>query len=169
MQEKREVDTDAIYRKWITWVESSYGIEEMYSSELRKDLITALFDRFLEFPLERDDIESYKRKVMEDLITEKGKKASGKKNDRRCNWYKNIGRDFMAVLDEYFDPNEGLKIEKKVVYSRSKFMLPEDEDIVAWVKEKYGDNPDLIEQAHNVNNAICLEYFSEFERKALNE
>jgi hypothetical protein len=160
VSEKKSVDTDSIYNKWLRWARKEYGTGR-YLNENREELIYSLISNFLEFPISEDDIRSYKRKVMDDLITEEGKKVSGKKNDPRCNWYKTIEIDFDSIVDEYFDPNSGLAIEKKVVYSRSKFLIPEDPQIVEWVKSKYGDKPDLIEQAHNVNNTLCLEYFSQ--------
>lgn len=167
-QEKNQVDTEAIYLKWLRLMKSKYGTG-IYVHENREGMLYCLLEMFLEYPVDEDDVRFFKRRVQEDLITNEGKKASKNKSDPRYKWYERIAEDFIAIVNEFFDPNKGLKTEKQVVYSRSKFMLPKDEKIVAWVKEKYGESQDLIEQAHNVNSTLCLQYFTELEKRGNNE
>lgn len=163
---KKEIDTDFIYNKWLRSLNEDKA--NMYVAARREESIGQLIHFFSKYNVEYETVLSYKRKVKEDLITEEGMKHTNKKGHRYYGWLQNIEKDFDQILTEYYDPNQGLLVEN-VIFQNSKFKMPQNDNIVEWVKENYGDSPDLIEQAHVMNNKLCIEYFTELERKVLNE
>lgn len=167
MSKDREVDIDDIFNRWVGDV-TDYGQDRgaMYSKSNRRENIDRLFSRFKLYGVSHDDAKFLKRRVIKELVREDGRKAAGKKNDRLGTWEPNASLDYDNALLEYYNPNAGLEIEN-VVFKNSSFQIPKNGNIVEWVKNKYGDNEQIIEEAHNVNSSICLEYFEELERRNL--
>ena len=154
----KEVDVNFVYNKWLNEIS-----EDIYNKANRKGYLRSLFDNFVKYQVDYETALSYKRQVMKDLITEDGKKNTNKRTHKHYMWLQNIESDFGKIITEFYDPNKGLIVEN-VVFRHSKFQLPDNENIKNWVIENYGDSPDLIEQAHNVNSALCIEYHNELER-----
>lgn len=163
---KRTIDgiAEIEYNRWLAKLTKD-GTRYIWTD--RDERIGMLMEMFVEKGVDYDTAITFKRKTKKDLIHDDGRKATNKKGHKWYGWEEKILTDFDTALHLYYDPNSGISVEK-VVFQNSKFKMPENPELVEWIKNKYGDSPDLIEQAHVVNNKLCIEYFTELERSTLN-
>lgn len=165
----KEIDIDHIVKSWLLSItEDGTNMANRFIKNNRPEYLEKLFESFVKYGVDYDDAKMQKRKVLEILVSEEGHKNANKKNHKRGTWLPNAKRDFDAILTKFYTPNAGLEV-KNVIFKESAFKLPRNESLVEWVKENYGTSENIIEDAHNINSTICLEYFTQLEKRIKNE
>lgn len=164
----KEVDIDHLFKVWVYNItEGGSNMSNLYKKNDRKGYIEDLFIALKKYGVEYDDALRLKKRVVNTLVSDEGLKHAGKNGHIHGTWAPNTEMDFDNALAEHYNPNAGLEVEN-VVFKDSVFKIPKSDKIINWVKEKYGDSEQIIEEAHNINSTVCLDYFSELERTLKN-
>lgn len=167
-KDKEAPDIDYIYNRWINGI---VGPDRQYKilyegGSIRYERFAHLFLDLSKHGISYEDAMMLERRVLKDFYNEDVAKKSKDKDKSYKTWKPNIKKDFVGAATEYYDPNSGIIIGS-VVYTGGKFKIPRDEKIVKWVTDNFGDSKDLIEEAHNMNSMLCMQYYEQLMNKEI--
>lgn len=152
-----------------------------YSSSYWPEAIDDLVFMMVSNGIPKDDAwcMSIQNKVVDFLVTKDGKKAAGKKNDKRHSWVPNMIEYFNAKMSESYVPNserEYVEPEKNTNQSsnnyktvkNTEYILPEDPVINLWVEKNYTHSEGIAGQVRDPMSFLFLEFMEDTFGKYLN-
>jgi len=156
-----EINADDIFNKWMHYLKTE-AIDIRYLHRDRPEIISSLAYEFKSLKVDYDTAKSYKKRVMEALTTEEGRKGSGKYKG----WKETATADFLSVLASYYveiepeDKEESL-YEKKVEAKEDLFRYHINNNLITnWCKNRYGQDwtVDINKEAHLIGGVLNLEF-----------
>lgn len=147
---EKKLDETEVFNRWLADVREDKG--SRYTYEDRKEHIQTLMGYLTKYEIAQDDAQFLKKRVVEALVHEEGRKGKGKYSG----WKENVEADFDDAIQRTYIP--GLSVDIKPVRGAQEY----DPRIVSWCKTRFGDHvgPDVVKAAHQPLHTfwiMCME------------
>tara|TARA_R100000951_G_C2628563_1_gene176872 strand:- start:158 stop:715 length:558 start_codon:yes stop_codon:yes gene_type:complete len=147
----RTMSGDEVFISWKSQVKEIGKVR--YTAVERKEQLDELCEMFLEFGVDFDEAKSYKKRILEFMVTKEGMKGNGKHKG----WKEATEEDFVGLLVGWyrgdFQVVNDTKLTKKAITKKIEYYggldyMDRTPLMVAWTKHKFKDN---------WSEAVCLE------------
>jgi hypothetical protein len=149
-----------IFKRWCASLHEDKSLQYKYG-ERRKHL-ERLIGGFKRNGIEQDDAQLMKRKVVEQLVSKKGMKESGRGGEY-SNWKENAENDFDDVIQLAYVP----EYQTEDLHYKVSQTFKEDPNIVAWCKQKFGPNVSIltIKEVHTTGSMLRSMFVNEWHNR----
>lgn len=146
--EDQKLDCNQVYNRWLA--EVRLDRINRYTRANRKEHLAKLIASLQEYGIDQIEAQMLKRKVVEALVTEEGRKNKGKHKD----WVKNTEEDFDDLIQVAYIP-----VLQRTITPLKSAEHNNDPRIVTWCKTKYGEHvhEDILTAAHQAGHMLwCM-------------
>ena len=168
---KKIFGADELFNKWLGSLVDSPDMR--YLGAERQGFVEHLILTFHASGIDQDEASTYKRRVVDALTTPEGRKGKG----RHKGWKETVEESFVATLANIYiadltdkqikDAKGNMIVNKRSgkdpvsVENTSAFTISEDNRIVEWVRNKYGGNLDITNEAHRIGSLMNIEFLQD--------
>ncbi len=144
-----EHNDQVIFNSWTFHTDEEHG-QLKYDHEVRDEVLADLCNSFYKH-VDYDTAVSYKSRVIRHLVTKDRKKW------RWPDWDKRVERRFLEELAVLYvnDISQDGPLPSDGLYGKA------HPDISKWVKENYGNDNEIMRQAHTVGDVYWLEFLDD--------
>lgn len=151
---------DEVFDQWQKWAKGDHGTNRFLAKK-RDELLTALFDAFLENDIDVDEARFYRKDINEILVTKEGKKGKG----AHKGWNENVESDFNAMLANRYGDGIGNGVGRtKTAHTVEDYgnhpYMPHNPVMTAWAQDRFGKgwNDKLNLLVHQQGHRFCQEF-----------